>query len=289
MDNEIEQVEEAVKVDDESSYIEDAKEMGWQSKDHFKGKEEEFVSAKEFVERGEHLLPLIKATNKRLKGDLLTRDGEIATLKQAVESQQKAIKALQKSYTLATQKEVEKAKIELRQQIKDAREMGDTDTELDLQDKMQTLRNAEKEAKTEDVVETPPANRVSPDFASWQKENPWYGDASSVENRKRSKELLRIGEDLMEDGETLRDRAFLDKCLDILKEREGGKDARRSTSKVESAGSRGHTVASGGFNSLPKDAKDACHSDNDSFVGPGKMFKTVKEWEDHYYSLYNEE
>ena len=273
----------------EQDYEADALEMGWSPEDKFKGKKENWVSAKEFVERGEHLLPILKATNKRIKNDLLTRDQQIATLKEAVESSQKAIKALQKSYTAATQKEVEQAKKDLRAQIVSARELGDTDTELDLVDKMQALRNAETEAK-EDVVEdkTP---TVSPDFKAWQKENPWFGNNDDLADKKRSRAIIRIGEDLIEDGETLRDRPFLDKCLSILEERESGKTPaqKRTPSKVEGGNSGGRgSSGGGGFGSLPKDARDICHEDNDTFVGPGKMFKTVKEWEDHYYAIYNE-
>jgi hypothetical protein len=288
MTDEIEnsEIEEGQEVEAQD-YEADALEMGWSPEEKFKGKKENWVSAKEFVERGEHLLPIIKATNKRLKNDLLTRDQKIATLQEAVESSQKAIKALQKSYTAATQKEVEQARKDLRAQIVNARELGDTETELDLTDKMQALRKAETEAK-EEVEEVTPT--VSPDFKAWQGENSWFG-GNSPEDKKRSRAIIRIGEDLIDEGETLRDRPFLDKCLSILEERESGKTPaqKRTPSKVEGGNSGGRgSSGGGGFGSLPKDARDICHEDNDTFVGPGKMFKTVKEWEDHYYAIYNE-
>ena len=77
----------------------------------------------------------------------------------------------------------------------------------------------------------------------------------------------------------------MDKCLKILEEQEG--KGGRQVSKVE-GGTNGTGQGTGGFASLSKEARDACHEDNDTFVGPGKMFKTVKEWETHFYNKYKE-
>ena len=271
---------------EENNFEAEAREMGWVEQEKFKGAKEKWVDAKEFYERGEHVFPIVKATNKRLKNDLLTRDREIATLKEAVESSQKAIKALQKTYEESTKKQVEQAKIELREQIKVAREIGDTDTELDLQDKMLELRNAESVAKKEEVQEAATSG-LTPEFVSWQKENSWFGDTSSEDNIDRSNALLKIGRQLTAEKSPLVGRAFLDKCLELLEEKESG-TTQKTVSKVEGGSSGGRTSNASGFASLPKDAKDACHEDNDSFVGPGKMFKTVKEWETHFYNTYME-
>ena len=281
--------EQAEEVEQEENNFEtEAREMGWVEQEKFKGAKEKWVDAKEFYERGEHVFPIVKATNKRLKNDLLTRDREIATLKEAVESSQKAIKALQKTYEESTKKQVEQAKIELREQIKAAREIGDTDTELDLQDRMVELRKAESEAKKEEVQEAA-LSGLTPEFISWQKENSWFGDTSSEDNIDRSNALLKIGRQLTAEKPTLTGRAFMVKCLELLEEKEAG-TPQKTVSKVEGGTAGGRTSSASGFASLPKDVKDACHEDNDSFVGPGpdKMFKTIKEWETHFYNTYME-
>lgn len=289
IENTLDLSEQEETVPQEPNYEAEAREMGWLDKEKFKGPEDKWVSAKEFYERGEHLFPLVKATNKRLKNDLLTRDKEIATLKEAMESSQKAIKALQKNYEESTKKQVEEAKRELREQIKAARELGDTDTELDLQDKMASLRNAETVAKeeAEEIGKKPPQESLSPDFLAWNKENPWFGDTSTAENRKRSRTLIRIGEDLLEEGTNLTGRPFMEKCVELLEDREAGVN-QKGVSKVAGGAGSSRSSSANGFSSLPKEAKDACHEDNDSFVGPGKMFKTVKEWETQFYNTYNE-
>lgn len=270
-----------------------AKEMGWVGKEQFRGDESKWIDAKEFVERGEAFLPIVKAQNKRMKQDLLTRDTEIASLKQTLDTVQKSVKSLEGHYTQALKKEVDQAKAELVAKIKVAREAGDTDLEFLLQDKLGDLRDAQRDAgKVEPVVEKKVdednKDALKPAFVAWNKENPWFG-GSTTEDRKRTKAFIRIGEDLREDGETSVGSDFLDKCLEALEKQEGstGTPTKRASTKVEGGNNGGRGSSSRGFDGLPKEAKDACHVDNSRFVGPDKLFKTVKEWEDSFYEQYS--
>src|SRR5574337_330948 len=290
MANENMQVENQ-EVEQDEAMENEAREMGWRPKEEFDGEEGKWVDAKTFVERGEHIMPILRANNKRIKQDLLTREKEIATLKQSVETANKAIKALQKSYTESTKQQVELAKKELREQLKQAREIGDVDSELAIQEKLTDIRETSKEVKKEvESSSTKETQALAPEFVAWNKENPWFGDNTTPENRKRTRELLRIGEDLREDGETSMGREYMDKCMAILLRREG-KPAGKVVSKVENSapGARQGSHSGRAFDNLTKEAKAICHEDNDSFVGPGKMFKTVKEWEDHFASYMSEE
>jgi hypothetical protein len=274
-----------------------AREMGWVEKEQFRGDPTKWVDAKEFVERGEHFLPMLRANNKRLKDDLLTRDKEINTLKETVANVQKAMGVMQKHYDASVQQQVAQAKRDLAGQIKEAREAGDTDLEIQLLDQMSDLRETEKQAKKNaeekkdepEKVETKNATQL--EFESWNRDNPWFGNANNAEDRKRTKALIRIGEDLREEGDTTVGRAFMEKCMEVLNEREGNttttKD-RRPSSKVEGGNSGARGTAGRAFDKLPKEAKDACHADSDRFVGQGKMYKTVAEWEEAYATSYNE-
>ena len=40
--------------------------LGWVPKERFKGREEEWVDAKEFLRRGQEILPIVKANNRKL-------------------------------------------------------------------------------------------------------------------------------------------------------------------------------------------------------------------------------
>ncbi len=263
-----------------------AREMGWMPKEEYKGNPDNWRSAEDFVEKGKHLLPLISANNKKLRQELLTRDKDIATLKQAVETSQKAIKALQKTYTESTKLQVEQARKELRDQLKAAKEIGDVDAELLLIDKLDDLKQAVKEQKDEDTSATE-VTTLDPAFVQWQSENPWFGNTTDAKDNSRTQALVKVGEELRSSGDRSTGRTFMDKCVRELERQEAG--AKKILSKVEGSSGAGHrSSGSGGFLSLPKEAQDACHEDTRSFVGPGKMFKTVKEWENHFYSLYQE-
>lgn len=273
-----------------------AREMGWVPKEEWKDDQNRWVDAKTFVERGEQILPILQANNRRLKKDLLTRDRELDSLKQSLEAAQKSIRALQKQYTETTQREVEKAKAELREQLINAREAGDTRAEFAIQDKLQDLTAAQTQAKEDHEdgqagTQGTKQPEFHPDFVAWQKENSWFGDTSNPENKKRTKAIIRIGEDLREDGDTTTGIAFMNKCLAELEKQEGKatqSQQTRTNSKVESGTPGARSGGGRDFDKLPKEAKDICHADSERFVGPGKMFKTEKEWEDHYAKLYNE-
>lgn len=277
----------------ERDYETEAKEMGWVDKDHYRDDESKWVDAKTFVERGEHILPIVQASNKKLRRDLLTKDHEVRTLQQGLDEARKAIKALQKSYTESTQREVERAKAELREQLVTAKESGDVRAEIEIQDKLDDLRQAEATVKQESQEQVDKGTpEFTPEYLAWQKENPWFGNIQDPEDKERTERTMEIGRELRRKGDTSTGTAFLNKCLTLLDEQETkGKQtpAQKGTSKVEGGSNGGRSTSARGFDSLSKEAKDICHEDNDRFVGPGKMFKTVKEWEDHYYSLIKEQ
>lgn len=270
----------------------EARDMGWVPQDEWKGNPDEWRDAEEFVERGRSILPIVQATNKRLQSKLLTQDERIASLEASLEESRKAVAAIQKGYTEATKREVEKAKVELRQQLIAARDAGDIDAELEIQDQISNLKEVGKQAKEDNENQgnpdpKPKQGELHPDYVAWQRENPWFGDDKNPNyDRKRTKALVRIAEDLREDGDTTVGREFMDKAMDILLKQEGkSSNSSRSTSKVE-GGTHGGSPNSGRpFLSLSKEAKDICHDQSSDFVGPGKMFKTEKEWEDHYAEL----
>lgn len=286
-----EQVEEG-QQEEVRDYEGEASEMGWRPKEQFKGDPEKWVDAQEFVERGEHILPILKANTNKLRSEILTRDQELAKLRKSVEASDKAVKVLRKHYQETQKRELEQAKVTLLQQLKDAKLLGDIDTEVDLLEKLQEI-NATKPSDTVDEEEEegkegkPAEPQLSPEFIEWKQENPWFENTSNPEDMKRTRKIVRIAYDLRDDGDTTPGKAFFEKCVAVLDEREGKKPR---TSKVEGAGGpSGVTRGGRAFDRLPKEAKDICHEDNGAFVGPGKMFKTVKEWEDHYASIYNSE
>lgn len=289
--NEQEETEQAEEVSPE--IVEEATSLGWVPKDKWRGKESDWSPADEFVEKGRHVLPIMAENNKRLRADLLTRDAKIATLESAVANSEKAIAALEKHFTAANKAQVVQAKKDLMEQIRVARESGDVDGEFALVEQLESVRVDEKAATAsqEKKEETPNKQEdnskyLTPDVIQWGKDNPWYES-----DKKLQKMMDRTCQDLRDDGETATGAEFLELAR---KEMEARRDfwsgyKKPPASKVEGGapGRGGNTGnSSKSFNSLPADARKACHEDNDILVGTGKKYKNVKDWEDAYAKIY---
>jgi hypothetical protein len=276
-----------------SQYEKDARAMGWQPEEDWDGPPGKWVDARTFVERGEQILPILRANNRKMKEELLTRDKDLATLRESLASANKAISALKKSYSEVTKREVEIALADLREQFKQAREVGDVDLELKVKKNLDTLEGKaakleeeNEEEEKDDKKEDKKSEAVSPEFLEWQSKNKWFGNELNPDDKARTIALVKIGERLRKEGEPAIGLPFMDKCMEILEEQEKGYF--KPKSKVESGGGKSGGGSGRLWDNLPKEAKSACYADSESFVGPGKMFKTVKEWEDHYANLYQE-
>ena len=258
----------------------EARNMGWMPKEDFKGDPERWVDAEEFVERGKHVMPILLKNNERLQKELLTRDGRIATLSQQLDGATAAIAKLEKHYTEANKRAVENAKLQLREQLKKAREDNDVDAEFEIRDKLDQL-NAASDKAEEQSAATPtkaPADapKLSPEFVAWQARNEWFGV-----DVKKTKAITRIGEDLRDEGNTLTGVEFLDECVRVLNEREAPapkKSEEAPVSKVDAPYRGGRSTGRKSFADLPSEAKQACREDAEDLVGKGKLFCTMKEW-----------
>lgn len=267
----------------------EAREMGWVPQDEWNGNPDEWRDAQEFVERGKNILPIVRAHNKQLRQDLLTSNKELATLKETLKNTQRAVEALRKNYDADTKRQVEQARQELKQQIRQAREIGDVDTEFDLQDKLDELRQSESQSQEDHGVDnpTPSQQEIPPEVTSWQAEHSWFGDQSTLENVQRTQSMIWVMNQMRQRGDTTTGTKFLDNALTEL-ERMEGKSPTRRTSKVEPGRNSGAQTGRK-FLTLSQEAKNICHADTERFVGPGKMFKTEKEWEDHFASMIGDE
>jgi hypothetical protein len=264
----------------------EAKNLGWKPREQFKGKEEDWVPADEFLEKGKHILPILSENNRKLQRDLLTRDAEIGTLKAQIHNANIAIEKLERHYTEANKRAVDNAKRELRKELIEARNDNDVDKQLELEEKIDQLDKAtqDTERQPEKKNDSPPANKPTPEMQAWYQANPWFGS-----DTKKTKAVSRIAEDLRDEGSPLFGVEFMDECLRIYEEQQQPAQTRQ-TSKVE--GHQISTRGSGGgktFASLPAAAKQACWDDVDDLVGPDKRYKTQKEWEDKYASIYYSE
>lgn len=260
----------------------EARDMGWKPEAEFKGKKENWVDAETYVERGRSIAPILRHNNETLRKDLLTQKQKNDILEKQVAELRTQMEEFQAG---ASSKQLEAKKAQLLEQLKAARQDDDVEAEYKIREQLDALKpeppkKKQEPAKGED-------DGLSPEFKAWNAENPWFGGTSS-EDKKKTKEVYRIAEDMREEGTRLTGAEFMDAAVAEYEKRQrkarGEED--EPSDKHEPGYNGGRQSGSKGFNSLPRAAKEACWEDNEKFVGEGKLFKTQKDWEAHYYEQY---
>lgn len=279
-----------------SGTIEDqARSMGWVPQEDWKGDPDKWTSAEEYVERGEQIIPIMRANNRALRDDVLTLKAERDTIRQELDVTKAIVQGLEKQFNASLEAKLKEQRQALKASLKDAVEDRDVDRELELREQLDELSEAERESKrkqeenreklkSQKHAPTDTDLKVSPDFTKWKQENSWFG-GDSAEDKKRTRAVVRAAEDLRDEGDTSEGYEFFNKAL----ERVEGKNDDTPVDKVDVGSSRSNSRGNSGsqsFNSLPPEAKAACLEDMESFVGEGKLYKTEKEWKDYYAKVY---
>jgi len=130
-----------------------ARELGWRPREEFHGDEEDFVDAKEFVQR-QPLFEKIESQSKQLK------------------NVQKTLEALKQHYGKVQETEYKRALAQLEAQRAEA--ISDADGNKAIQVERQ-IKNVEREF--EQIKREQETNQSAPDpqeFISWKSKNTWY-------------------------------------------------------------------------------------------------------------------
>lgn len=133
-----------------------ALEMGWRPRTEFSGEDNDFIDAKEFVQR-KPLYDKIAAQGKQLKN--------VST----------ALEALKGHYTAVRETEYKRALQKLKDERKEALREGDADKVVSLEDDIKSAEEEFEQLKEENarpiVQEEAP---IHPEFTAWKDRNPWY-------------------------------------------------------------------------------------------------------------------
>lgn len=132
---------------------EEAISQGWVPREEFQGDEDEFIDAAEFVRRGE-LFRKIESQSKELK------------------DVKKALAGLAQHNAKIREVEYKRALDELKSQKKEALSEGDAERVVDIDEKIDLVKDQQKQLHTQQVQEAVP--EVHPELASWISKNPWY-------------------------------------------------------------------------------------------------------------------
>jgi len=261
---------------------------GWKDPTNYKGPEDRFIDADQFLKNRDALKPIWKTEKAALEAKVAQLTADRDTIAATLEEVKSSVEEIEARYTVETQKRVENARKDLKAQIREAAEADDIKLVVKLTDALDDLDESVAAAKAEEIKakRQPPEKKdppIHPEAVEWMAENKWF----ETDAKKRTL-FLSYSQILRAEGETAVNRAFFDKVVARMEGEQGGKRTERFSEGKNGTGEGGGGKRSGKtFDDLPKDAKDACDADGKKFIGKG-AYKDQKAWRDFYTKTYFE-
>lgn len=267
----------------------EAEAMGWIPPARFKGDPERFVDAEAYLEKGKEVLPILRATNDKLRRELTAVQTQQRETSAALKAAQEAIDNIEERHTVATARAVEKARVDVKAQLEEALKEGDHRGAAELTEQLTQLNAVDTEAPA--VKKAPaaqPAAEVDPEVTRWVEESaPWYGT-----DRRKTALAMGIAQEIREVEPALKGRPFLDRVAEEVEKTLAPRRAApvdRTESGRNGAGGESRSSGAKTFDALPAEAKAACQADTKRFVGPGKKYETAAQWHAAFANLYFQE
>lgn len=272
--------EQVASVPDEA-VVQKARSMGWVSKEEFKGNEAKWIDADEFVENGQKVLPILRKNNQMLMQSTNALSNEIQALKDQLKARDGELESFQEFHKEELARRVKETRDSIKAQLKQAKDEGDTGTEVELTDQLLRLNTAEREAASaavpakskKDDGDAQVAEQPSAETLAFIRDFPQF--ASDEEFHF---EVLALGARIKKANPELKGQTFFDELRRRL-----AKAAPPPGKVGESRGgaSQGRT---GGrtYADLPADAKAACDKWERKLVGPDKKFKDTASFRKFY-------
>jgi hypothetical protein len=272
--------------------IAQAKDLGWADKDQWRGPPEHWVDAKTFLEKGQHVLPILKQNNERLRGELGAVRGEVAGMKDALKAATTTIEALNAAHEEDVKEQVEAARADLRAQLSAASREGDHDAVADATAKLSALNaaEAEKDARAKENAAAAQARRAAPE--QMPPENKAWMDSHPEFTANPRAVMLghAVAAEMRQAGDKTVGPAFLDKVKAEVDAVLGLGTQRGGHSKVEGPrggnGGGGNAGSGKTFADLPAEAKAACERQGARLVGATRAHKTIDSWRASYVKQY---
>jgi len=274
-------------LDTGPSVEERAKALGWAPKEKWRGDVTHWVDAAEFIERGEKLMPVLKANNRQLEEKVVGLERTNQTLAAQVSEMSASMAEFVETQREMMKERLSQQRTEIRRQLREARDAGD-DAAIDRLE-LSLDENTEQKGKLEDQVARAPAapkeEPENPEYTAWRARNPWFG-TTSADAQRRSALAMQLGREAAQQRLMGKEFfAYIDDQLETILPTE----APSRTRKVESGRPSGGGESGGGFDRLPAEAKAQAKKDAARFVGPNKVFKTEAAYFAHFTKLYNGE
>ena len=158
-----------------------AREMGWKPLAEYRGPPGKWQPAKDFIERGENILPIVRDQNRRLTERVGKLEGEISGLRSTSQEQLEIIRDLRDMGQRANQAGYDRAMGEIKSKQRQAVEAGDTKAYDQLVEQAEALQGSRQEVAPAAVVAEPArpaAKPVAPQLTvpvqAFIRENPWF-------------------------------------------------------------------------------------------------------------------
>jgi hypothetical protein len=263
-----------------------AETLGWAPKEKWRGDPSHWVDAQEFIDRGEKILPVLKANNQRLETDVVALRKQNQELTAAVGELRGSMGEFVEFQKNLLKEKLDAQAKEIRKQMRAARDEDGAEEQLDeLEEQLDENRESKRKLEQE-----PPARKntpsIAPEVQAWQAKNSWFGGTSPADAAKTAA-AMSFGAEAKALG--LKDSAFLEHIDKKIGEMFPS-DSRRIPSKTESGRPSGGEGEGGSdkFSKLPPEAKAQAKADASRFVGKNKLFQTEKEWFAHFADQYGE-
>jgi hypothetical protein len=237
-----------------------AREMGWVPKEEFRGDPAKHIDAKNFVERGEKLLPIAQ---ERLRKMEETNKG----LRTDIGKMQKSLEDYTKYHKEDRERIIRREKENYEQKIADLRaqqRQAVVDQDPEAYDVLETQKTQlEEDHRKEEVARTTDAGKETTDtvpeaLTEWAKSNQWFGtDMEATQYAQAVSSLVLNRNPNLKDGTT----EFFDAVKAEVKLRYPQKfsNPRRDDHQgPEGGGNLGPTGGTNTFADLPAEAKAAC-------------------------------
>ncbi len=219
----------------DAAVVAEARVKGWVPRDQFKGDPAQWVDASTFVDKG-------KKFNHVLQNKVANLESKLERFQKTADQ----FKVFHEESMARKDAELTEAIKTLRLQRAEANRDGDDETALVLEDRIDTLKEEQRQAKeaAKAVPAEPVDHAANPVMQEWAADgNQWF-----LADLKMQKYAVALADELVANGESLRGRPFLDKVTAMMKEEfphKFGNPLRNRAGSVES-GSAASASAAGG-------------------------------------------
>jgi hypothetical protein len=276
----VDEEQDVVERDETSSKeeIAEARGMGWADLPEWKGDKSRWVPAKDFLEKGRVMLPVLQKRDREMRAALEAERAERTRLDSELKAVKTALRAIETGRQEEAQERAEDLMGQLKVEISAAAEAGEHTKVVELTEKLVGLKLVQEKGKQQ--LQTPAERReeqaqIPREQLEWQARNPWF-----QKDQEKTRAALVAGYALRLENPQMTPAEFYEALDEKLSE---------PPRKTRVAGSGNGTGSGPAAPRMSAEEREAMNYWGKRVVGPDKQFKTQEEWEKHYIKTLREQ